>query len=88
MQARQAAALGDRHQLRKLGIAVVHDIGPELGGHLGVVAGARGIAAQGIEDTDLDRLLGVGLDGQCQRKQRSAGSKRPANHPVHLQAPQ
>ena len=54
LQARQAAALGQRHDLGEIGIAVVDDVGAELDGHLGVVAGARRVAAQRIDDADLD----------------------------------
>ena len=40
-QARQAAALGDRHELGELGVAIVDHVGADFDRHLGVVARAR-----------------------------------------------
>src|SRR3979411_2733755 len=69
LPARQAAALGQRHDLRQVGVAVVDDIDADFHRHPGIFAGARRVAAQRVDGADLDGVLGAGCGRPSQNRQ-------------------
>ena len=82
-EARQALAVGERHILQ-VGIAVVDEIDGQLDGRLRVAAGARRVAAQGIDGPDLDGLLRRRMLRDTERQQRRDTT---ASAPARLNIP-